>query len=351
MSNGITATDGAIAAYNVVLAGAWLSVLDASSFASIAVLAHATAAVLPWLFWGRQPALRASLAGSGEGPHPDPGLARSERMPGGRKPGASEAMGRRVLDAMRELYPLVVIMIFWIELDRIIAALARPRLDGWVLAFDERVFGRHLHIAWPSYMSSPALGEAMNFAYFAYYLLIFLPPLVLYFGRRREALRDSMFRLMVAYLACYVFYLAFPAFGPRYTPGEYSASAGGVFGWLVERIHQAGDSRGTAFPSSHVAGAVTIALAGWRWFSRPVAVLFTIEAAAVVLSTVYTQNHYAIDSLVGLAGTLGLQLVLIPAALHIGRAIESRAALPVLPDFEQLLGAKERRRGAWRNMS
>ena len=334
MNRGITATDRVIAGYNVIIAGAWLYAADASRFAALAVLAHAAAAVLPWLLWSSDPTepapVRSASAWAGSRVSVIPGALGMSRS------GAEGSAAFRLRSALRELYPLIAIAIFWIEMDSIIAALGRPRLDGSVMALDERVFGRHLHLDWPARMSSPALGEVMNFAYFAYYLLIFVPPLVLFIGRRTEALRDSLFRLMVAYLACYVFYLAWPTFGPRYSPGEYAGVASGVFGRVIEWIHATGDSRGTAFPSSHVAGAVTIALAGWRWFRRPVAVLFTIEAAGVVLSTVYTQNHYAIDSLVGLGGTLLLQLVLIPVTLDIARTIGNRAALPVLPDFERM---------------
>jgi membrane-associated phospholipid phosphatase len=57
---------------------------------------------------------------------------------------------------------------------------------------------------------------------------------------------------------------------------------------------------------------VTIAFIGWRWFSRPVALLLTLEAAGVVMSTVYTQNHYAIDSLAGIVWALALQGLMVP---------------------------------------
>jgi len=80
-------------------------------------------------------------------------------------------------------------------------------------------------------------------------------------------------------------------------------------------VHEAGDfgdSMGTAFPSSHVAGSLTAAWAGWRWFSRPTAMLLALEAAGVVVATVYTQNHYAIDVLAGILWAVLLQLTVVP---------------------------------------
>src|SRR5258708_40224424 len=70
---------------------------------------------------------------------------------------------------------------------------------------------------------------------------------------------------------------------------------------------------GTAFPRSHVAGALPAAWAGWRWFSRPVAILLALEAAGVVGASVYTQKHYGMDVLAGIVWTVLLQLTVGPA--------------------------------------
>jgi hypothetical protein len=56
-------------------------------------------------------------------------------------------------------------------------------------------------------------------------------------------------------------------------------------------------------------------------------VLITVQAAGVFLATVYTQNHYPVDSLAGLIWALGLQLVIVPAV----RANYAAPRVPVLP--------------------
>jgi membrane-associated phospholipid phosphatase len=66
-----------------------------------------------------------------------------------------------------------------------------------------------------------------------------------------------------------------------------------------------------------------------RWLPRPVAVLFVLEAAGVILATVYTQNHFAIDAAAGLVAGLVLQLAVAPQ-LETTRG-ERRAAIPVPP--------------------
>ena len=84
----------------------------------------------------------------------------------------------------------------------------------------------------------------------------------------------------------------------------------GFFYGLVEVAQRLGDSRGCSFPSSHVAGATTIAYLAWRWLPRWAAIVLTVDAAGVLASTVYTQNHYAVDSVAGLVWALLFNFVL-----------------------------------------
>src|SRR5437867_13109029 len=66
------------------------------------------------------------------------------------------------------------------------------------------------------------LSEPMHLAYWAYYLLIGLPPLALMLLGRTAALRDLVFRLMLTYLTCYAIYLVYPVYGPGLTLPRYA---------------------------------------------------------------------------------------------------------------------------------
>jgi membrane-associated phospholipid phosphatase len=87
----------------------------------------------------------------------------------------------------------------------------------------------------------------------------------------------------------------------------------GFFYNLVVSGTHAADSMGTAFPSSHVVGAVTAALVAVQWFSRPWAVVFLLGALGVALSTVYTQSHFAIDTVIGIVFAVVLYYAVAPA--------------------------------------
>ena len=158
----------------------------------------------------------------------------------------------------------------------------------------------------------------MHFAYWAYYLLIVVPPIAFLLRGRSDALGDLVFRLMLTYLGCYLVYIVYPVYGPALTLPRYAGPlTEGAFYRLVRATLGAGDSPGSAFPSSHVAGAVTIAYAASRSVPRWIGSLLWIEALGVLVSTVYTQNHFPIDAVAGLAWGLALQIAVAPAALRV----------------------------------
>jgi membrane-associated phospholipid phosphatase len=269
--------DRLLAGYNAALAGVWTLVAGEAWYAPWILSAHLAAVALPWL------------------------LVRA---------GARLSRGGRVL---REIYPLLWIVIFWSELDQIRTLLHSGANDAAIHALELAVFGEHPSQTWIRAMPELWFSELMHGSYFAYYAAVFLPPLIVGLLGRLDVMRAMTFGLAVTYLACYLVYIAFPVDGPMHTMGRASGPfSDGFFYGLVHWAQGVGDSLGAAFPSSHVAGAVTSVVLAWRWFGRGVATLLTIEAVGVCLSTVYTQNHYAIDSLAGVVWGLGLQLVVAP---------------------------------------
>jgi membrane-associated phospholipid phosphatase len=70
----------------------------------------------------------------------------------------------------------------------------------------------------------------------------------------------------------------------------------------VERILRAGSSRGTAFPSSHVAVSVAQTLALWqlaRGVAPALAPATTVATVLLAAGAVYGGFHYAVDVLAG----------------------------------------------------
>ncbi len=287
--------DRLLAAYNLLLAALWVPA--APALLPWPTMAHLAAACLPSLLdrdWGR---------------------------------------GDAVARALREAYPLFLLLGFWSELGSLLPLLHRFTNDDLIAGLDLAIFGTHLNATWATRMPQPWLSELMHFAYFIYLPLIFLPPVAMGVRSRVDAMRDMVFRLLVTYIGCYLVYLAFPVLGPREAlPAALLPVYDGFFHGLTEAARNAGDSLGTAFPSSHAAGAVTVAYIGLRWCGRWVAGALTLQAAVVVLATVYTGNHYALDAAAGAVYALVLQGVVAPTLL---RRLQptSLAPVPLLPRF------------------
>ena len=289
MTSGLLPVDLVIAVYNAWLACAWIGGLGRSPLAPWLVAAHAVGAALPWL------------------------LRRGTGAPG------------RALSALREVYPLLAAAFFWSELGILQRVRQLPSHDPLVAGWDLALFGAHLHLTWRAAMPWRWLDEGMHFAYFAYYLLLVVPIGVALAGRR-EALRDLSLRLVCAYLPCFLFYTIFPVYGPHSMPGAAHVGEPGFFESLIRAAHRAGDSPGTAFPSSHVAGVLAVAWFARLWLPRGVAVFLAAMAALVTVSTVYTGNHFTIDALVGLLWGVAAQAVLVPWLRRAVGRVPGRAA-------------------------
>jgi len=269
-----------VAAYNAVMAGVWLSWSGSGGQAIALGAVHLGGAALPFL-------LRRH----------DPG-----QMP-------------RPLRALREVYPLLFLGLFWTELGWLYHLRRPPHRDDLIAGIDLAWFGEHLNLTWMPAMPAVWFSELMHFVYFSYYIAAFLPPVYLAAFGTRTASADGIFRLLATYLSCFLWYLVFPVVGPaELSPLFEGELTRGFWYGVTHGARAAGDSLGTAFPSSHVAGVATATVIVWRWLPRPLGWLMVVETAGVMAAAVYTQNHYAIDVVAGLAWAVGLQLVVIPLA-------------------------------------
>jgi membrane-associated phospholipid phosphatase len=154
----------------------------------------------------------------------------------------------------------------------------------------------------------------------AYYVVIYLPPLLLFMRGRRAELAATVLAITTVWLACLVAFVVFPVAGPRYVwPQPSGIPQGPVRSfalWLLER----GSARGTAFPSSHVAISVVQSLTALR-FQRSVGVVAAVTTAVMATGAVYGGFHYAID----IAAGAGLG-VLVYAAVFSNAAVALRAS-------------------------
>jgi membrane-associated phospholipid phosphatase len=215
---------------------------------------------------------------------------------------ALAATARPRLRTVRDLLPLAVGAFLYVELRWLIPALGRPHADAAVIRWERALFPSNPSATWAPSWHSVALSEALHVAYASYYLLVLVPPLLLYLRGRRAEYARTMLALVVVYALCFLAYLVFPVDGPRYLVGAAAAPDGPVRTFVLHLL-AAGSSRGTAFPSSHVAASVVASLCALR-FQRAVGLVVAVATIGLALGTVYGGFHYAVDALAG--GIVGI---------------------------------------------
>jgi membrane-associated phospholipid phosphatase len=269
-----------LVAYNLLLAGIWISMSGSWSAAPYLAAAHG-AAIGAVLFAGRR---------------------------------QRESPAR--LSAV-DLLPLLLLGAFWAELRPLFPLLHSTTLDARIVAVEQGVLGFNVHAVW--WHAMPSLRGAMELLYFGYFpgelaILAFVA-----LRMRAPAFRELLLRGVLTYLVCDAIYLAIPTLGPRAVQAGLEANAaghaGGVFQFVNDALRSFGDSPGTAFPSSHVAGILTVAIAARATGNKLFGNVMTVLGIGVSIATVYTQNHYLLDAIAGAALALVLQYALLPVLL------------------------------------
>jgi membrane-associated phospholipid phosphatase len=204
----------------------------------------------------------------------------------------------RALRPLRDWLPLAVGPFLYVELRWLIAGVGRPHADALVQGWERWLLPGNPSATWAPRMPSLALSELLHLAYASYYLLIYLPPAILYLRARRSEFAMTVLALAVVYGVCFVTYLLFPVDGPRFIIGPAAAPAGPIREAVLHLL-AAGSSRGTAFPSSHVAASVVASLGALRVQPR-VGLIVVVLSAGLTLGTVYGGFHYGVDALAGL---------------------------------------------------
>ena len=231
---------------------------------------------------------------------------------------------------LRAWTPLLVLFFLYAELPALIGAAGHAQpLDNVVIGWERAVFGGQPARSWAAAMPSPTLSETLHLAYLSYYPIIYVVPAALWLAGRHEEFSEAALALLLTFIACFVCYIAFPVAGPRYL--WVSPAPDGLFRRISTWLLESGSSRGTAFPSSHVAVAAAQSVLAVRYFGSRGAVV-AVFATGLALGAVYGGFHYAIDVVAGLVLGLGTTALALAASRrsregdgsHVSRAAAAR---------------------------
>lgn len=204
---------------------------------------------------------------------------------------------------LAEWYPLVVLLAVYGSLDIINGPREAAALsyDAVVQQWELAAFGHQLAHDWSRSRTSSAMAWPLSLSYLAFFPMVISAPAVLWWRGHFERARQTIFGISLAFFTCYLVFLLFPVAGPNYLWG-WPAGGGhsDLPGRMVRSLIDRGDSWGSAFPSSHVAGSMAAVMLAFRnW--RPLGWTLLPFALAILVGVVYFQVHYAVDAVAGLS--------------------------------------------------
>ena len=130
-------------------------------------------------------------------------------------PGRDHPFARLVHD----FYPLIMLLPFYSAFGVLNTQVGwGPVLanDRVVQAWEAWLFGGQVSYDWIRRYPSAFWSAILHLAYFAYYAVIVLGPVLLVARRRQAGARQVLFAMMVAFVICYVTFLAYPVGGPYF---------------------------------------------------------------------------------------------------------------------------------------
>jgi membrane-associated phospholipid phosphatase len=230
--------------------------------------------------------------------------------------------------ALAAWLPLLAVPACYAALPTVAAGLGRlTRHDARVIGWEHALFGTSPVLALSAHWPARALSELLHAGYLSYYLLIYAPPAWLWWRATRptaqsalrsatpdvDAFAAAVFTVWLTFACCYAVFAWFPVQGPWYEWAAPSTIPDGPVRRTVHALLHAGSSRGTAFPSSHVAVSVAHTLALAR-VAPPLAPPAAVATALLAAGAVYGGFHYGVDVLAG--ALVGLALGVIGPRLH-----------------------------------
>jgi hypothetical protein len=180
---------------------------------------------------------------------------------------------------------------------------ARPAIvDAALVRIDLALFGANPN-AWLGNHGFPLLTDFLYLSYFSYYFG--MPVLLILMWRQNSEsdFRPALSAMTIGWYGALISYLLFPALGPlRFIPHEMPA----LTGWLpttpLIRSFLAANLTPAVrdcVPSMHT-GVTLLTLAFGYRFQRMHFKLYVVPACGLIFATMYLQQHYVIDVLLGI---------------------------------------------------
>ena len=204
-----------------------------------------------------------------------------------------------IIHFIHDWYPLITILIFYWELGLLAKLIFQEPLDQQVIDWEKKLFKCQPSLLFCEQFNYYYLSELLHFSYLAYYPMVIILPLQFYITNHMTAFYFTVFAETCVFYTCLIFYIFFPVAGPRYLfeKNHSLISQGPIFKWTHKLLAEH-SSKGTAFPSSHVAMATIVFLCAIYFKTSIAWVLFPFWLG-ITVGVVYCRFHYALDAIFG----------------------------------------------------
>lgn len=205
----------------------------------------------------------------------------------------------QIIQILHDWYPLLTILIFYAELDILAKLFHQDVLDEKIIMMEERLFKCQPSMRFSEYFPNKLFSEYLHFSYLVYYIILVGVPLYFYGSGNLEAFQYVVFAEIFVFYSCLMIYIFFPVAGPRYLfPQNENLLNGGPICRLTHKMLEKHSSKGTAFPSSHVAMASIVCFTAFYWNSTIGWLVFPFWIG-ITLGVIYCRFHYALDAVFG----------------------------------------------------
>ena len=219
----------------------------------------------------------------------------------------------KIFKLIRFWYGVVLILTCFKEVHIIIQAIGSPDIDSYLIKMDYLLFGVN-PTQWAYRFQNPFLTEFLQVIYLLYYFLILIYGLELYLWKRLEELRFTLLLIFLSFFICYVFYIIFPAIGPRFYLHDFHSIKTELPGIILTDYIRAfidfGESisynvsnphllaQRDAMPSAHIAVAIILAYLSKKFRSKSFRFYFPY-CILMTIATIYLRYHYVVDLIAG----------------------------------------------------
>ncbi|MCS6983716.1 MAG: phosphatase PAP2 family protein [Leptospiraceae bacterium] len=208
----------------------------------------------------------------------------------------------RIGQFLRDWYPILFSVVYYPMIGVMNQAVFQGFFDNYLVRLEENLFGMQPALEFSQKFPHIIIYELMHLFYFFYYFFIFVAGYLL--SRYNENIfRKLIFSVILMGTVQFYFFTLIPTAGPKFFFEELKKNMHlpprGPFSFLMYHILSNGEIAGAAFPSSHVSVALMSVLYVHEHLGAKKSLSLWVMFIGLFLSTIYTRQHYAVDSIAG----------------------------------------------------